>query len=385
MKATRFDVVVVGAGPAGALAAYELGRLGLRTALLEKHRFPRDKTCGGGLTYKVGAIVPFDLSAVIEQTISNFDLSWRLGPYASLRSDRSLIHFVTRRRFDAYLVERALAGGNVAFFEGVAARHVELVSDGARVVSDWGDFGARYVLGADGANGCVARALDLLRDRVLLPAVECQVAVDAITLDTWRDRVALDFGTLPGSYGWVFPKGDHLNIGVGTLALSNGAARDLTRYERAHLAQRLPRHRVTHRSGAVLPLRMPGTPIQRGCAMLTGDAAGLVEALTGEGIYWALRSGLLAARAIAEAAATGAVAPRYQEAIDRELMPDLLEARRLAHLHLWWPRSCYVLPTRWPRAWRAVQHLLRGERQFTDVRGRLGAVGRLVGLIPTAL
>ena len=66
-------------------------------------------------------------------------------------------------------------------------------------------------------------------------------------------------------------------------------------------------------------------------------------------------------------------------------MPDLLEARRLAHLYLWWPRSVHFLPTHWPAAWRTVQHLLRGERHFTDIRGRLGAPGRLIGLMPTAL
>jgi flavin-dependent dehydrogenase len=135
----------------------------------------------------------------------------------------------------------------------------------------------------------------------------------------------------------------------------------------------------------VLPLRPPGAPIQHGCVMLTGDAAGLVEAFTGEGIYWALRGGLLAARAIADAAAAGLATPRYQQAIDRELMPDLLEARRLAHLYLWWPRSVHMLPQRWPPAWRAVQHLLRGEQHFSDIRGRLGAPGRLIGLMPTAL
>jgi flavin-dependent dehydrogenase len=115
--------------------------------------------------------------------------------------------------------------------------------------------------------------------------------------------------------------------------------------------------------------------------LLVGDAAGLIEGFTGEGIYWALRSGQLAAQAIVST--SEADAPRrYEEAIDRELMPDLIEARRLAHFYQWLPHSVYALPTRMPAAWRGMQKILRGERRFVDVRAKLGAMGRLVGWVP---
>jgi geranylgeranyl reductase family protein len=387
MSVASFDAVVVGAGPAGAIAAYELGKAGLRTALLEKQRLPRDKTCGGGLTLKVVDIVPFDLGPVIERTISNIQLSWRMRRQAVLRGDKPLIHFVRRHRFDAYLVEQALATGNVQLFDGVRATAIDEKSDVAVVsTAAHGDFAGRFVLGADGANGVIGRSIGLLRDRLLLAGVESEVAVDAATMDIWKDRAGIDVGSIAGGYGWVFPKGEHLNIGVGCFAPMTGAQHHVTHYERQHFLYWLPRARLVGRRGATLPLRLPGAPIQTRRVMLIGDAAGLVEAFTGEGIYWALRSGRLAGRAIVAAAnAAAETVPDYQTAIDRELMPDLVEARRLAHIYVWWPGSIYTLTTRWPAAWRTVQHLVRGECRFTDVRGLLGTTGRLIGLFPTAL
>lgn len=383
MNAGTFDVVVVGAGPAGAIAAYELGRSGHRVALLDKQRLPRDKTCGGGLTVKVVDVVPFDLEPVIERTISSIQLSWRLGCSTLLSSPRPLIHFVRRHRFDAFLVEKAIATGNVRLFDGLPATGIEEDGGGAAVATPLGAFRAPFVLGADGATGIVARALGLLRDRLLLPAVECEIEADPATMDVWRDRASIDVGSIAGGYGWIFPKGEHLNVGVGCFSPASGSHRRVTQYERAHFLRWFPGARMLGRRGAVLPVRSPVTPIRTRRVLLLGDAAGLIEPFTGEGIYWAIRSGLVAARSIAAGGAEAAA--WYQAAVDQELMPDLVEARRLAHLYLWWPKSVYTLPTRWPAAWRTVQALLRGERRFTDVRGLLGTAGRLIGLMPTQL
>ena len=377
-----YDAIVVGAGPAGAIAAYELGRSGLRVALLEKDRLPRDKVCGGGLTAKVIDVLPFDLAPVIERTVASIELSWQLRRPVVLSSDRPLVHLVRRHRFDAFLVEQALATGRVELFEGLAATAVEALPDRAVVSTTAAPLAARFVIGADGASGPVAKSLGLMAERTLLAGIECELAVDAATMDRWRDRIAIDLGSIAGGYGWIFPKGEHLNIGVGVM-LGSGSPRELTRYQREHLQRWLPRT-VAQKRGSVLPLRAAGAPICRGRVLLVGDAAGLIEGFTGEGIYWALRSGQLAARAIVSSGE--AEAPRrYEAAIDRELMPDLIEARRLAHLYQWLPHSVYALPTRVPAAWRGMQKILRGERRFVDVRAKLGAMGRLVGWVPSRL
>jgi flavin-dependent dehydrogenase len=138
--------------------------------------------------------------------------------------------------------------------------------------------------------------------------------------------------------------------------------------------------------GFVLPLRPVGAPIQKGRALLAGDAAGLVEAFTGEGIHWALRSGQIAAQAIVDHQFSGARGELgYEARIDAELMPTLLDARRWAHIYLWMPRACYTLPARSPRFWGAVAKIVRGERDYTDVRRRLGAFGRVADWLPVEM
>ena len=130
--------------------------------------------------------------------------------------------------------------------------------------------------------------------------------------------------------------------------------------------------------GYVLPLRRRNAPIQKGRAFLIGDAAGLVEAWTGEGIYYAVCSGQIAAHAIASNAHT-----QYERRVDAELMPDLLIARQYAALYRWLPRMCYLSELHVPRAWRTLCNVLRGEYQFRHIRRRLGLLGIIGDLLPS--
>jgi geranylgeranyl reductase family protein len=382
MTPARYDAIVVGAGPAGAVAAYDLGAAGRRVLLIEKMRLPRHKTCGGGLTHKVPQLLPFDVSPVVERTVTAMDLSWRLARPAHLGNAGALVHMTCRSRFDAFLVEQARRTGGVDVIEGEPVVSAEAAGDRVRVRTGTHAFEASYLVGADGANGSVARALGMMRTRELLPAVESEVECDGATLSSWRERMGIDLGTLPGSYGWVFPKEDHLNVGVGCFSPGVADPRTLNRYAAAHLQAMLGRAvRVRKQTGFVLPLREPGAPIQSGRALLVGDAAGLVEGFSGEGIYWAIRSARIAAEAILRHARTdqGAPAfPDYQQAIDAQLMPELLEARRLSLLYVRWPRAFYSVPKHWPHAWDVICRILRGEKSFVDVGRKLQLLVRLV-------
>jgi geranylgeranyl reductase family protein len=377
--------MVIGAGPAGAFAAFELGRRGLRTLLIEAERLPRDKPCGGGLTAKVRSLLPFDLSPVVEQTVSTIELGWRLGHGITLGGERALVHMVRRSRFDAFLVEQAIDTGRVTLIDGTPVQSIGQDALGVTVDTPSGRFSAGHVIAADGARGVVARQLGALRERHLMPAIECDIEADAAQLSRWQGRLALDIGSLPGAYGWVFPKADHLNVGVGAICGPGARGSQLRAYAEAHRqhtvgASALIRRRV----GYVLPLRSPGERIQWGRILLAGDAAGLVEAFTGEGIYWALRSGQTAALALATHLAEGTPLD-YGADIDTSLMPDLLAARRWAHVYLWLPRACHALPVRSGRVWRAVEGLLTGERHFADLQERLGLLRPLTRLLPVSL
>lgn len=217
-----------------------------------------------------------------------------------------------------------------------------------------------------------------MTDRVLLPAVENEVEVSSQVADYWRDKMSLDLGTLRASYGWVFPKEDHFNVGVGGFGPHADFARYLKRYDAEHLNRRVPeRVRVRKTFGYVLPLRRKSAPIQKDRAMLIGDAAGLVEALTGEGIYYAVRSGQIAAHAIATNTHS-----HYGARVDDELMTDLLIARHSAAFYRWLPLVCYLAGLYSPRAWRTLCKVLRGEYQFREIHRRLGLLGIIGDLLP---
>ena len=381
MSAERYDTIVVGAGPSGATAAYGLARAGLRTLIIEKAKLPRYKTCGGGITYKSLAALPFSIEPVVERTLSKIDFSWRTTrPYVR-ENPEPLVYMVQRSRFDNYLTEQAVKMGAELMDETVL-QSLDADEGSVTVRTTKGSFMAGYLVGADGATGRVAKSLNLMTDRWALAALETEFEVEDATMERWRDKFGIDLGELPASYGWVFPKGDHLSVGVGGLPRIPDYGSHLKRYDAKHTAARVPGNRREIRShGYLLPCRLPGALVQRGRVLLVGDAAGLVEAFTGEGIYWAIRSGQIAATSIVKDDAV----PDYQRSLDAALMPDLRSARHWLHVYIYFPRACFWLPKTVPLFWKAVCRIVRGETHFADIRRHLGPLGLVEKALPETL
>ena len=194
-----------------------------------------------------------------------------------------------RKRLDAFLAEQAaLAGAD--FRDGVKLRAVELAADGRPVVTfdDGSRAGAEVLIAADGANGICGRSLELGQDRIFAPALEANVAYDAVGAGVEQHVALLEMGYIPGGYGWIFPKGDHANVGVGGWDSQGPHLRD-------HLREVCARHGIAWESltelrGHRLPMRGAGTQVARGRALAVGDAAGLVDPLSGDGMYEAFTS-----------------------------------------------------------------------------------------------
>ena len=343
---------MVGAGPAGSATAMHLARAGARVLLADKARFPRDKPCGGGLTGRALRHAPCDVEPVVEHVVSRFVVRVGYRGRFARRSEPPLIRMTQRRRLDVHLAERAAAAG-AEFLDGTAASDVAVGEDGATARVAGTPISASFIVGADGANGIVARAAGLGDGIRCGVALEGNVPWSDLDPAPYQETAWIELGVVPGGYGWVFPKGDHANLGVGGwLAEGPRLRRHLANLARAH---GLGMDRLAGLRGHRLPMRRLGAPAARGRALLVGDAAGLVDPLSGDGIYEAFVSARLAADAIL-AARPEAYESALAAALDHHAGASWAAKRATDRF----PRFCYWA-VRAPGVFEAVAGLLRGD------------------------
>jgi geranylgeranyl reductase family protein len=366
----RYDTVVVGAGPAGATCAHRLASAGASVLLVDRARFPRDKPCGGGVTGRAARLLPFPIDSVVEDTVTSVRMRLRYGSWFDRGDGDPLVLMTQRIHLDAYLAERA-AGVGAELREGAKVTAVTSGPEGVALVIGGERVRAETVVGADGVNGICARALELGGNQALGVALEGNVPYEKLG-NGYRGRAVLELGLVPGGYGWVFPKGDHANIGIGGWEREGPGLK-------AHLHDLCVAHSVTAGDlegvqGYRLPLRSARSTLARGRAAVVGDAAGLVDPVSGDGMFEAFLSGTLAADAVLDllgGRTTGL------EGYDERLSGQL-------RTHLWASWGVKAALDRFPRTtfriarsrvvWRTVERLVRGEIQ--DV-GAARGVARL--------
>jgi geranylgeranyl reductase family protein len=344
----RFDVAIVGAGPAGATTAYRLARAHARVLLVDKVAFPRDKPCGGGLTMRAVKQLPVSVEPVVEDRITRATCRLRYGPSIERESKQVFCLMTQRRLLDAHLVEQAAAAG-ADFRDGVRVTvesERELRVDGRPVHVD-------TLIGADGANGVTARTFGLAGHIVNGVALEGNASYDALPDGDWRGRLVLELATVPGGYGWIFPKADHVNVGVGGWGEEGPRLRDHLRVLCEHYGLELDR--LTQLRGHRLPMRRPQTKLAHGRVLLVGDAAGVLDPVSGDGIYEACVTGRLAAENV-----VADTIGNYEAAVHHELDP-LASAGWGAKKALdRFPRAVFTL-MRLPPTWRVLEKLMLGE------------------------
>ena len=352
---SAFDVAVVGAGPAGSTAAYRLARAGAHVLLVDRARFPRDKPCGGGVTVRAAKLLPFSIDPVIEDVVDQVELRLRYRRRVVRRTQAPIAYMTQRRRLDHFLLEKAREAGAE-------------VRDGVTV--DARELDARYVVGADGCNGTTAKQLGLGGGIAYGVALEANYPYDP----RFAGEMALDCAILAGGYGWVFPKGDHINVGVGGDEFEGPRLR--AQLQKMCEVYGVDPGAATDTRGYRLPMRTAETVLVRGNAAVIGDAAGLVDPFSGDGMY----EGFLSAKLVADAILAEDLAS-YPAAVERGL--------HALHTAGWGARTAF---TRFPRATyavvlipvtqRVIEKTLRGELTHPGAargfeRGAVRAIARI--------
>lgn len=372
-----WDVVVVGAGPAGASAAYAAAVAGRRVLLLEKATLPRYKTCGGGIIGPSRDALPpgFELPLSDRVHAVTFSLDGRFS--RTRRSRRMLFGLVNRPEFDHALVESAIqAGARVR--TGVTVSRVEqhgpAVPDRRTVAvvlsGEEQPVLARAVVGADGSAGRIGAHVGVKVDQVDL-GLEAEIPVPDSVAEDWAGRVLIDWGPLPGSYGWVFPKGDTLTVGVISARGEGAATKRYLDDFTARLGLSGFEPRIS--SGHLTRCRAEDSPLSRGRVLVCGDAAGLLEPWTREGISYALRSGRLAGEwAVRVAEAHDAVDARrqalnYTFAVKAGLGVEMNVGRRVMSVFSRRPRLLHAALTGFRPAWHVFAEITRGQTTLAEL------------------
>ncbi|MFE0593785.1 geranylgeranyl reductase family protein [Micromonospora echinospora] len=358
---TVWDCAVIGAGPAGLSAAYAAARAGLRTLVVERAAHPRYKTCGGGLIGTSLATVTDRIDVPADDRVDRVTFTRDGRREFTRRHTAPLVTMVRREEFDLRL-RRAATDAGAEVRERAPVRAVEQDPDVVRLrLADGDTVTARYAVGADGSSGVTARHVGVGYRQVDL-GLERELPVSPVEQERWRGRVLLDWGPIPGSYAWVFPKGDRLTVGV-------IAARGEGERTRAYLRSFVERLGLTgvepvHDSGHLTRCRADDAPLRRGRVLVAGDAAGLVEPWSREGISYALRSGALAGAAVAAGDLDG-----YVRAVHADLVPSMRAGHRLLDVFSRRPEVFHALLAT-PPGWGMFVRFCQGRASFDETLSR---------------
>ncbi|MFI7606491.1 geranylgeranyl reductase family protein [Micromonospora sp. NPDC049366] len=359
-----WDLAVVGGGPAGLSAAYVAARAGVRTLVVERAEHPRYKTCGGGLIGTSLAEVHDRIEVPAHDRVDRMTFTWNGRRGFTRRHGGPLVTMVRREEFDDRLRAAAVAAG-AEVRERATVRAVEQDPDGVRLrLSDGTTVHARTVIGADGSSGVTARHVGVRYRQVDL-GLELELEVSPEQQERWRRHVLLDWGPLPGSYGWVFPKGDRLTVGVIAARGEGERTREYLRrfVDRLGLAD-AP---AAHDSGHLTRCREDDAPLRRGRVLVVGDAAGLLEPWSREGISYALRSGAMAGAAVAAGDLAG-----YERAVAERLVPSMRAGYRLLDVFEQRPEVFHGLVAT-PPGWRMFVRFCQGRASFEETLERVPA------------
>lgn len=397
-----FDVIICGAGPAGATAAAYCAEAGLKTALIEKEFLPRHKTCGGGMPMTVkNYIRNIEPKAFIESDVRYMQHSWKFKDplLVPINHDKSKpeisLWMVQRAVFDNALTNLAVKSGAL-LYDGLAVYTLEIEKNKVKVFakSKNGNYEksfiakADYVIGADGANGIIGRLVNLRKNKVLAYGMEIEHHYDwkSSHNDLRKDVIYLEYGAINGGYAWIFPKNEHLNVGAGIFAPHSEWVKNKTNPKDLlqktilnYLDSLNVKYDFDDMKFHAHPLPMwngkETLNTEDGKIMLIGDAGGLISPLFGDGILHAIKSGNIAGQCV-----VNKTTKEYTRIIHEHFAANHDAARKLVPLFYKFSGLVYKHIIKRPAATRIAAELLCGNALFTDAVDT--ATKRMSGFIP---
>lgn len=327
---TKFDIVIIGGGPAGSMTGIRLQKMGYRTCLIDKAVFPRTKLCGGLLTQKSIDLIaaqcpglnPADF--VVEET-NSVDFYFKNERVTTCTTEQGYF-FTERKNFDHRLVQSYVqAGGTLLENTRIKTEAIDLQANTLRVDDE--NIGFDFLVGADGCNSILGKKLQLQRHDSFCIEGE----LDKATRQDKEFRIY--FGVAKNGYGWYFPKNNYYSVGIG-----GDNADKRVRMQADQFFADLSKGPIKQVKGAPIPSgkAISLSKLPPNC-LLVGDAAGYIDPITGEGLYYALQSGVLAADAIDRASKAGTknASKDYLKLVE-PIRKELRFAFRLQQI-LYWP------------------------------------------------
>jgi geranylgeranyl reductase family protein len=338
-----YDLTVVGGGPAGATCARLAAKAGLDVVLLEKAHHPRDKPCGGALGPRAIQNLDIDISPVVEQTFNTAIVHTPSESIVNLTSEELIGYIVTRSKFDAYLIQKAENAG-VEVIQGTEVVGIEQLRSAVRALVVGDSYKSHILVGADGVNGIIARELGIrtkwTQEQIAL-CIQTTIPLSVKEVESMMKRnqkdnspaIELFFDIMPWGYAWCFPKRDGFNIGIGCrMDKQNNLQKIWHRFVSGIKMEKGIEQDLSDRVSYRLPLGGKLDRLIGRRSMLVGDAAGLASPLTGEGISYAIQSGILAAKIASET--IEAKAPLhvkdYENQLKKTIGRELVDTRWLA-------------------------------------------------------
>lgn len=318
-----FDVAIIGSGPAGASAAFELAKSGISTVIIEKETLPRYKTCGGGLVFRGRKNMPFDVSSVVEKEFYEVDTYFANTPFKfTTNRNQPIVSMIMRDSFDNLIVEKAKENG-VTLLQNHKVLDISF-GDIQTIHTSEGDIKAKFIIAGDGALSPVSKIAGWKETRTVIPALEYEVEVPAADFERLSKNVRFDVDVIPYGYGWCFPKKNHLSIGVGVFVKTKQKM-DLKKYYAEYLKTLGINEIITEEAhGFVIPVSPRTDTFVKNNVFLIGDSAGFADPILAEGISNAILSGVLAAQSIVEANLDSVRASElYHGKLENSILPEI--------------------------------------------------------------